>query len=206
MKGILRLFIFTLSVSAFCHPVIYKGGWVYQGSFMPQMTDMKVAYTFDPKFAVTANTQSFETKDDYRDYTLGLNFLAKRWLQHDSQGNLYFGVHSGQYKDLNDEGQVNHGFIMADWEDREDYVLFKSKYYWFDDREERDFLFRYGFAPFVGGMNQLQAWMIVQAYYYKEVSQEIMLTPMIRFFYKNVLWEIGSSTKGDSFLTLMVHY
>ena len=32
------------------------------------------------------------------------------------------------------------------------------------------------------------------------------VTPLLRFFYKNVLWEIGSSLKSDFYLTLMVHY
>lgn len=32
------------------------------------------------------------------------------------------------------------------------------------------------------------------------------ITPLLRFFYKNVLWEIGSSFQSDFYLTLMVHY
>ena len=32
------------------------------------------------------------------------------------------------------------------------------------------------------------------------------ITPLLRFFYKNVLWEIGSSLQSDFYLTLMVHY
>jgi len=32
------------------------------------------------------------------------------------------------------------------------------------------------------------------------------ITPLLRFFYKNVLWEIGSSLKSDFYITLMIHY
>ncbi|MDE0151477.1 MAG: hypothetical protein OXK80_03125 [Bdellovibrionales bacterium] len=32
------------------------------------------------------------------------------------------------------------------------------------------------------------------------------ITPLLRFFYKNVLWEIGSSLQSDFYLTLMLHY
>jgi hypothetical protein len=173
---------------------------------MPQMNEMKVSYTFDPKWSVVANSHSFEALDEYRDYTIGFNTLAKRWLQHDSQGNVYLGAHFGQYEDNNSKGNAGHVFLTADWEDREDYTLFRTKRYYFDNNENQDYMFRYGFAPYVSGMNELQTWMIVQAYYYEEQSREVVLTPMLRFFYKNVLWEIGSSTKGDSFLTLMVHY
>ena len=202
----LALCIIMLGGYAYSHPVIYKGGWVYQGSFMPQMNEMKISYTFDPKWSIVLNYQRFEALDEYQDVAIGINTLVKRWLQHDSQGNLYLGTHLGQYENNSGNGQVSHVFLMADWEDREDYFLFKSKKYFFDGRETQDYMARYGFAPFIAGINELQAWVILQGYYYKEQSKEVVITPMIRFFYRNVLWEIGSSTKGDSFLTLMVHY
>lgn len=205
----MKKLIVLLMISAgyvFSHPVIYKNGWVYQGMFMPQMNEMTLGYTFHPRFAVIANSNRFELNKNYQDYKLGINALVKRWLQRDSQGNLYLGAHTGTYKDDLGSGSASHAFIMADWEDREDYFLFRSKRYFYDGKESQDYMVRYGFAPYVAGMDELQTWMIFQAYYYKEQSREVVITPMIRFFYKNVLWEIGSSTKGDSFLTLMVHY
>lgn len=205
MKYLLSLLV-ILSGYTYAHPVIYKGGWVYQGNFMPEMNEMKVSYTFDPKWSVVLNSHRFEMADEYQDVAIGINTLLKRWLQHDSQGNLYFGAHIGQYEDNQGEGQVTHAFLMADWEDREDYVLFKTKKYFYDGRETQDYLGRYGFAPYAAGMDELQAWAIIQGYYYEEQSKEAIITPMLRFFYKNVLWEMGSSLKGDSFLTLMVHY
>jgi hypothetical protein len=191
---------------AHAHPVIYKSGTVYQGTFMPQMNISKVGYSFHPNFAFVAKSQSFENMNNYRDYTFGFNALLKRWLQHDSQGNIYAGVHGGHYKDFFDEGATGHVYLMADWEDREDYVVFKTKTLYYNDETAQSYMFRYGFAPYVAGMNELQSWLIVQAFYLKEQSRQVLLTPMIRFFYKNVLWETGSSTKGDFFLTLMVHY
>lgn len=205
MKKILFLYV-ILAGYAYAHPVIYKGGWVYQGSFMPAMNEMKVSYTFDPKWSVTLNTNRFELMDEYQDATIGINTLLKRWLAKDSQANLYLGAHYGNYTNNQGEGAVGHAFIMADWEDREYYTLFKSKKYYFNSDDIQDYMLRFGFAPYVAGMNELQSWMIFQAYYLKEQSKEVLLTPMLRFFYKNVLWEIGSSTKGDSFLTLMIHY
>lgn len=202
----LILILVILSGYAFSHPVIYKGGWVYQGSFMPQMNEMKVSYTFDPKWSVVAKSHRFDGADGYQDAAFGVNTLLKRWLQRDSQANLYFGLHQGRYEDDNGDGDITHAMLMADWEDREDYVLFRTKRFYYDGKETQDYLARYGFAPFVAGMNQLQTWMILQVYYYQEQSRELLVTPMIRFFYKNVLWELGSTTKGDTFLTLMVHY
>lgn len=202
----LILSCFFISSGAFSHPVIYKSGWVYQGSFMPKMNEMTLGYTFHPNFAVSLNSNRFENNNEYQDYTVGMNALLKRWLNHDSQGNLYLGAHAGHYKDNQGEGFAGHAFLMADWEDREDYFLFKSKNYYYDSENSQDYMARYGFAPYVAGMDELQTWMIFQAYYYERQSKEVIVTPMLRFFYKNVLWEVGSSLKGDSFITLMVHY
>jgi hypothetical protein len=206
MRPILSLCLFLLVQAAWAHPVIYKGGWVFQGSFMPEMNEMRVGYSVNSRLAVVSNSNYFKNNNDYQDYTLGVNFLAKRWLQQDSQGNIYLGVHGGYFADDNDEGEAYHSMVMADWESRVHYVVFKSKGYFWDDKSEYDYMFRYGFAPFVAGMNTLQTWLILQAYYFEPQSQNVVLTPMIRFFYKNVLWEVGYSTRGQSFLTLMVHY
>jgi len=195
-----------MSLSAFSHPVIYKGGWVFQQSSMPQMSESKVGYTFHPKFSVMAKSQRFDQNNEYEDTTLGINVLAKRWLSFDSQANIYLGANIGNYEDADGSGQASHAMFMADWEDREDYLVFKSKKYFYDGDESEDYLLRYGFAPYVSGMDELQAWGIIQAYYYDQHSKEAVITPMLRFFYKNVLWEMGSSTNGASFLTLMVHY
>ena len=188
------------------HPVIYKGGWVYQGSFMPMMNKMRVGYSMNSRFALVANSNWFQNLGDYRDYSLGVNTLLKRWLSHDSQGNLYAGVHAGQYRDNAGEGSVINPFFMADWESRDHYTVIQSKGYLYDNKSVYDYTLRYGFAPFRAGMKDLQTWFILQAYYFEEQSREVLVTPMIRFFYRNVLWEVGYSTKGQSYLTLMIHY
>ena len=95
---------------------------------------------------------------------------------------------------------------MGDWESREHYVMARAKKFVYEGNDRYSYLARYGFAPFIAGMDQLQTWMILQAMYVEEQSKEVILTPMIRFFYKIVLWEIGHSTRGQSYLTLMVHY
>ncbi len=62
------------------------------------------------------------------------------------------------------------------------------------------------FAPYIAGMNSLQAWMILKLDYFKENDRNLWITPMMRFFYKNVLWEIGANQQGEFLLTLMTHY
>lgn len=204
MKGI--ILILFVSITIFAHPVIYKDGFVYQGTFMPQMNEIRAGYTFDPNYAFTLNANYFAGIKDYQDYTAGINMLAKRWLEHDSQGNLYLGLHGGTYEDSDGKGQTVNAFAMGDWESREHYVMGRVKSFWYDGEKRDQYIARYGFAPYIAGMDELQAWMIVQGMYLHEQNKEAIITPMMRFFYKTALWEIGHSTRGQTYLTLMMHY
>jgi uncharacterized protein YbgA (DUF1722 family) len=190
----------------FAHPVIYKDGWVYWGEFSGNMNTQKISYTFDPKFSVESSTNWYEDIDDYRDYVFGLNYLVKRWLNTNSQGNIYLSYHAGYYKDLNSDGLTQHAMIIGDWESRSIYTAGSLMRYSYQDEELMKYSYRIGFAPFVAGMNTLQAWMILKLDYLKENNRNILITPMMRFFYRNILWEIGANTQGDYFLTLMTHY
>ena len=67
-------------------------------------------------------------------------------------------------------------------------------------------MYCFGFAPYVAGMDTLQTWFVTQFDYYKQQNKNLVIIPKFRFFYKNVLWELGSPITGGMFLTLMLHY
>lgn len=206
MKFLFVTSIFLLSTSLYAHPVIYKDGWIYQSTFMPEMNTTRVGYSVTSRYSLTANSNHFKNNLNYRDYTFGVNVLFKRWLNSDSQANIYGGLHGGYYKDNFSDGKTLHSFVMADWESREHYLVAKVDTYIFNSKNQYSYMGRYGLAPYVAGMDELQTWLIFQAFYYKEQSKTVIITPMLRFFYRNVLWEVGYSTRGQSYLTLMVHY
>lgn len=210
-KGMKHIKYFSIllclfSSYAFSHPVIYKDGFVYWGSFTPDMNTQKLSYTFDPSYSIEINSSWFSNINEYRDYTIGANYLFKRWLNADSQGNLYGSIHAGTYEDKDGTGNVGHAMLMGDWESRELYTAGNIMGIYFDNKELYKYSYRIGVAPYVAGMNTLQNWLILKFDYFKEDYNGLTITPMMRFFYKNVLWELGSNTRGDSFLTLMVHY
>jgi hypothetical protein len=90
----------------------------------------------------------------------------------------------------------------ADWETR---VLYSSfKHYQFQNVAMTQA--RLGFSPRTAPFEDLQTWFMVQAMVIRDIRDEVLVTPMLRFFYHNVLWELGSSTRGDWMLNLMVHY
>lgn len=188
------------------HPVIYKDGWVYWGSFGPDMNTQRVSYTFDPTASIEANSSWYFNNDEYRDYTVGLNYLLKRWLNEDSQGNIYVAYHAGQYEDLAGDGFVQHAMLMGDWESRKIYTAGSVMGFYYDNEEKYKYSYRFGFAPYVAGMNTLQNWVVLKLDYFEVQNRNLQVTPMLRFFYRNVLWEMGASTQGDFFFTLMTHY
>lgn len=200
------LIILFASTQLWAHPVIYKGGFVYEGQFNSDMNTQRFGYTLDPKYSIELNSSWYSNIDDYRDYTLGFNYLFKRWLNQDSQGNLYGALHTGRYSDMNSSGNVNHYMLMGDWESREIYTAGSIMHYQYGDNTMTRYSYRIGFAPYVAGMNTLQNWMIFKFDYLYEDLRHVTITPMMRFFYRNVLWEFGSTLEGNSFLTLMIHY
>jgi hypothetical protein len=203
---ILFIGIVIFPVLAMGHPVIYKDGWVYWGSFAPNMNTQRVSYTFHPKASIETNSSWYLNNNDYRDYTLGVNYLVKRWLNQDSQGNLYAAYHAGYFNDSSADGEVHHTMLMGDWESRSIYTAGSAMAFFYDGEQRYKYSGRIGFAPYVAGMNTLQNWLILKVDYFKQQNRNVTITPMMRFFYRNALWEMGSNTKGDYFLTLMVHY
>ena len=200
-------FALLFSSTLFAHPVTYKGGIVYWGSMMPMMQSHRINYSFSPKASLEINRSSIENINNYRDTTVGFNFLLKRWLQHDSQGNIYLNGHVGHFtQDNNKSGLATHQMVIGDWESRRIYTAGSIMNYSFDDKNLQRYSYRIGFAPYIGKMNELQTWMILKFDYFKENDRRLWVTPMMRFFYKNALWEFGANQYGDFLLTLMTHY
>lgn len=191
------------------HPVIYKGGLVYWGQFSSNSNVQKISYTFHPRFSIEANSEFYRGWQNYRDGKLGPNILLRRWIFENSQGNIYLSVHGGTYRqeDAHDGGII-HPQLAMDWESRKLYTAlnFSSFHFTNGGKSVEKWSYRAGFAPYIVGMDALQTWMIFQFNYFKEVENKVKITPMMRFFYQNALWEVGSDLDGKFFLTLMVHH
>ncbi len=196
MKALLTFVFMIVSLKAFSHPVIYKDGWAINSSNMAKYSNNYVLYSFTNRFAVGVEHDRFDKVDVG---LLKFNSLVARHNGDDSQANLYF--HGGVGKEI-----YNYG-AEADWETR---VLYTSiKHLRFEGPRYQDYYVtqgRVGLSPVKTGFDKLQIWFMVQGMVIHNVEDTVMITPMLRFFYHNVLWEVGSSTRGDWMLNLMVHY
>ncbi len=205
MKKIITL-LFLISSAVHAHPVIYKDGWALSSSNMPDYSNNYVMYSFTNKFAVGVDHWRFSQDDENNEMgLLKLNHLLWRHNGEDSQANVYLhgglGIEDQEFEIKRTRGSYLYG-AEADWETR---TLYTSvKHYQFQDIAVSQA--RIGFSPNKAPFENLQTWFMLQAMHIKDVNEKVMLTPLVRFFYQNVLWEMGSSTRGDWMLNLMVHY
>ena len=208
LLGIMTLFY---SCAAFSHPVIYEGGKVISSFNMASYRDNQLLYSINPRWASGLNHWRFTRNDKNTEMGLArLNHLLWRKNGEDSQANIYLLSGIGMVDseiEKRDTREVYMGGFEADWETR---TLFTAlKYYYFSSPAVTDISMaqaRIGFSPFESDFENLQSWFMVQAMVMPEVEPNVIITPMLRFFYKNVLWEVGSSTRAEWMLNLMVHY
>ena len=209
IKQLFLLFFLTSYASA--HPVIYKGGTVFSTSNMPGLSENYLMYSFKPNWSSGASYWRFS--NDNKNTELGLaklNHLLKRWNGTDYQANIYlhggFGVMDSEIQKNGTEETYMAG-VDADWETR---TLYASlKHYEFHSPDLSSILMtqgRVGFSPKLSDFNELQTWVMLQGMYTPVVDRTLMITPLLRFFYHNVLWEMGSSFRGEWMFNFMVHY
>lgn len=210
MKKLLFGLSLLFSLSAYSHPVIYQDGWALSSSNMPDYSNNYFMYSLTSTIAVGVDHWRFSQDEANTELgLLKLNHLLWRDNGHDYQANIY--LHGGVGAVDQEWGERGtHGLFMAgveaDWETRRLYTALK--HYQFHAPGKLDLYTtqaRVGFAPYEADFKSLQTWFMLQAMVIDEVQEEVMITPMMRFFYQNVLWEIGSSTRGDWMLNLMVH-
>lgn len=211
MKQLTLLFLCLLSLKAFSHPVIYQWGWALSSSNMPHYSNNYGLYSFTNRFSVGVDHWRFSRENDHTEAgLLKLNHLLWRDNGPNHQANIYlhggFGVADQEW---DNRGTKGIGMVGAevDWETRS---LFTSlKHLEFHGPKGLDINMtqaRVGFSPVEADFKNLQTWFMVQGMVIRNVEERVVITPMLRFFYHNVLWEMGSSTRGDWMLNLMVHY
>lgn len=170
-------------------------------------SDNQVNYSFHQKWATGLNLWRFKNEDE-ETTTFGLlrlNHLLKRWNYSDSQANIYLLSGAGFAREEGSKIAYMGGF-EADWETR---VLYTSlKFAQFSSPSLTDVSMtqaRIGYSPYEARYDQLQTWFMLQGMYMGQVNRTVEVTPLLRFFHKNVLWEIGSSFRSEWFLNIMIH-
>lgn len=212
MKRILTL-MFLLTLTSFgeaanAHPVPYKGALGVMTWNQPFLSDDWVTYSFRPDAAIAARHMRMETTEGRSDFFAPqLNVLLKRWNLPSSQANIYaYGAYGPMRMDKVTYGAGLLG-VEADAESRKLFVSGKYERMW--GGKGPDFYqasFRLGAAPYEAEFSELASWFMVQYQYHPMLTRKHAVTPLIRLFYKSVLFEAGVSTDADWMLNLMFHF
>ncbi len=205
------LLLSLFSLSSLAHPVIYKGGTMLASQNMSMFSDNQINYSFHQKWATGLNLWRFN-REDGKTAEFGLvrlNHLLKRWNTDDSQANIYLVSGAGYATSNFSDTSTKLGYlggVETDWETR---TLFTSlKYYHFNAPTLTDVSMtqaRIGYSPTIADFDKLQTWVMLQGMYMGKVDDNVVVTPLLRFFYQNVLWEVGSSLRSEWFMNFMVH-
>lgn len=208
MRILTYLLLSIFSYKALAHPVSYKGAFGLMSYDSTQMNEILLTYSLNSNFAL-AHTYINEKKSEF--YIPRLNLLLKRWNNEDSQGNFYLSAGSGVERYNEATSNVRLIEVVADWESRKYYTYLeylhmlrdnKDNPLW-QERDDNHTKVRLGFAPFLADYNDLNIWFIAQVTKHNKENAET--TQFMRFFIKNVLWEVGADFKGGFAFNFMLH-
>ena len=197
------------SATALAHPVAFQGALGVMAYHQPDMIDWQIAYSVTSRFALGV--------DYYRDamesvtktyYIPRVNWLVHRWNGKDYQANIYVFGGYGVVSSGGSEKGALFGGGEADYETRAVYVSGKATTRIAKDLNDSTmYQLRAGIAPYAGDYEGLNTWLILQSQYFPNSAEEnLRVGPVLRFFYRNVLWETGVSSRGTWNFNFMVHF
>jgi hypothetical protein len=207
----LILFLVFYSSHLFAHSVIFKDGIAFSSTNMASFSENYLMYSFSNQFSTGLSHWLFSKEGKNTEFgLLKLNHLLWRHNGDASQANIYlhsgFGIVDNEFS-RSDTREAYMAGVEADWETR---VLYTSiKHYQFYSPALLDLSMtqaRIGFSPVLSDFKDLQTWVMLQSMYTPSISKSPVLTPMLRFFYHNILWEFGASLRGEWMLNFMVHF
>lgn len=183
----------------YARQVGFQGAYSIISENTPQMNDLLIHYTPHHRFSLGLRHIRMEKDND--DIYAGIAqtaLLVKRWNKKDLQANLYaYGGAGGlSFQDKYGASYLAGGQIDA--EDRRLYGFFRftslisnkiDNYY--------DYRGRLGAAPYIADYKELNTWVMLQYDYRPNSRYRHRVTPFVRLFYKNILLELGSSTRGE---------
>lgn len=207
LKSLIFYSIILISDTAFAHPVSFEDGTMIMSYFSKDWIEHDVNYTFSPSSSFGLTQFRITENSDSRDYLIPR--ISKRFRKNslDYQANLYLTHGLGARIDNDNSSLAGLLGIQADYETRRIYTLGLAETIIDNEGEPRTHLqYRIGAAPYKADFNDLSTWLIAQVDYRPYKKEEISFMPVLRFFYKNVLFELGCDFDGNIATTFMLNF
>ena len=193
------------------HPTSFEGGF----SFMSEMNqkNQEFSIVYSPKYWLGGGAVFIRSPEKFNIITSQIGWLVKRWNLPEAQGNAYLfgGIGYGILKQ-NTKQEISGGMyrfgIQLDYETRRIYTFTRYvEHRFFEDNERINdqFSVALGFAPYLGEFDELNSWVIFK-FIASDRFNDMAYILMLRFFYKNFLWEMGQDFDGNPQVNLMIRF
>lgn len=204
-KLLLITLLYTPLASA--HPVSYEDSFMIGSHNSEMKSENLLIYSYRYYLGLGLSATRFE-KDWI--YAPQVSVLAKRWNLPEAQANIYvYGGYGILDREMEESTKgIGRLGTQIDYETRKIFTAFKYRRFdTFDSTYNVDtYTVQAGFAPYVAAFDELNTWLIGEWTYTPEYKANGEGSLFLRFFYKNIYWELGSSFEGEPMINFMVHY
>ena len=197
--------------SVYAHPTSFEGGFAIMSEMSKENQEVSAVYS--PKYWLGFGVMLVRSPEKFDLVTSQIGWLVKRWNLPEAQGNAYLlgGVGYGTLKQSMEQkinGAMYRFGVQLDYETRRIYTFTRYvEHRFFEDnkRINDQFSAALGIAPYLGEFDELNSWVIFKFIADNRFSDRIYVL-MLRFFYKNFLWEIGQDFNGGPQFSFMVRF
>jgi hypothetical protein len=190
------------------HPTSFQGATSIELMNRPKSNLFTAHYSFSPRFSLGAESLRWVKSNDESLYAglLRAGVLLHRINHAQFQANAYLEGGAGVARIDKDQHLTYRVRAQMDIEDRRYYFLTSLERQYVQDQLANWIpKARVGIAPYLAEFDELNSWLMLQ-YEYHSTEKKHDITPFLRFFYRNVLIEAGSSLRGQWMLNAMVHF
>lgn len=198
-KKFLIIAFLLMPFAAFAKPISYVGGTMVMQENDETGSTLQLDYTVTPKYAVGLYAKQDQGGKDF--FTVGpqLNYLVKRWNFEHGQGNIFSMTGGGTSRYEGKENASAWTTILADYETRRVFYSYEARLMYVDTIEKSTWQrARVGFAPYLANYEDLNSWLMLQVDYHPKKNHSTVVTPLLRFFYKTNLIEVGVSNRSTA--------
>ncbi len=210
LKTFIILSFLTFSENLKAHPVSFEGGSAIMSEMSP--VNQELSFVYSPKWYLGTGLVFDRNTENWNLTSLHLALLAKRWNLPEAQGNLYFfggpGFSQLKQKPNNKKNFFYRMGVQADFETRRIHIaarLTENRLFSENKKIYNRLDLTTGFAPYLANFDELNSWVLFRlrtnVHFHKPLAIVI-----VRFFYKNFLWELGQDFRGNSHLNFMVRF
>lgn len=196
MKALITLLLIFMSSSlAEARAVSYPGGWMVMQAHDSYENDLSVMFSPTASYAVGARSEFFR-KDERSLHSLQINKLLKRWNLEDAQGNIFLLSGAGVAENDRHSALALWTSVEGDFETRRYYISYENRAIYSGNIETTyRQKARIGIAPYIAEYTGLHSWLMVQLDHTSKENDHFMITPLVRMFTRNLLWELGVNNK-----------